>query len=163
MTTMPNTNWVLHDNPVWHDKANFIINARVYKDEGSPQWGWEQLWARQLGADRFEICCIPFFLYDLALGDEVQTGLKGEDEYVLQRVVKQSGHYTFRVWFGNSEHPNSRSSVPEELERLGCLMEWNSPNLMAVDAPESLAQEVANLLYSRQQLGYLHYETSRRR
>jgi hypothetical protein len=33
----------------------------------------EQLWARQVGDRRFEICCIPFFVYDMALGDVVET------------------------------------------------------------------------------------------
>jgi hypothetical protein len=32
----------------------------------------EQLWARQVGDRHFELCCIPYFVYDLALGDVVE-------------------------------------------------------------------------------------------
>jgi hypothetical protein len=42
------------------------------------------LWARQVGDRRFEICCIPFFLYDVALGDVVET----DENYSLVRVVR---------------------------------------------------------------------------
>lgn len=39
---------------------------------------FEQLFAKQIGDDRFEICCTPFFLFDVALGDIVVTSPKGD-------------------------------------------------------------------------------------
>ena len=32
---------------------------------------WEQLWGKEVGPQRCIVCCIPFFVYDVALGDEV--------------------------------------------------------------------------------------------
>jgi len=150
---------VVHSSPAWRDRANFLIHARLEGDDSLEHW--EQLWARRISESRFELCCIPFFVYDLALGDEVETGLEGEDRYVMQRVVKQSGHYTLRVWFIDDA---AREEVPKEIARLGCLMEWrwSSSNLLAIDAPSTdLAQTVANLLFEREQLGHLEYETGR--
>jgi len=154
-----NTENVVHLSPVWRDRANFLIHARIKGDDSLERW--EQLWVRQIAQNRFELCCIPFFVYDLALGDEVETGQEGDDRHVIQRVVRQSGHYTFRVWFIDAA---AREEVPMEIVRLGCLMEWrwSSSNLIAIDAPSTdLAQAVANLLFKREHLGHLEYETGR--
>src|SRR5947209_19841994 len=89
--------FVTHPDPVWREVANFMIHADI-REEGSP-FRLEQLWCRQLSDDRFIICCIPFFSYDLALADEVVTAPAGDHRYVVREVAKPSGHYTFRVWF----------------------------------------------------------------
>jgi hypothetical protein len=134
--------------------------ARLEAD-GETQW-WEQLWSRQLADDRFELCCIPFYAYNLALGDVVETDATGEHRYVIQRVVQPSGHFTFRVWFGDSSHPTVRDEVLGEINRLGCLFEWFSPNLLAISAgSEDTAQRIADYLWSREQEGHLVYETGR--
>jgi hypothetical protein len=75
----------VHSDPVWRERADFIIGAPV-PEEGRA----EQLWARRLGEPLlFEICCIPFFLYDVALGDVIQT----DASYELARIVKPSGRF----------------------------------------------------------------------
>lgn len=143
-------NDVVHSEPVWRDKANFIIGAML------PEGRSEQLWARQLDEHRFEICCIPFFVFDLALGDIVQTDV----DYTMSGVVEASGRFTFRVWFGESFQP--RDEIAAELTALGALVEWSSVNLLAVDATDAgHAQKVANFLQARANLGQLIYETGR--
>jgi hypothetical protein len=150
----------VHLSPVWRERANFIIVARITDDE-LPH-AWEQLWARQIDHSRFEICCIPFFLYDIALGDEVETADQEGKNYVVQRVLKDSGHYTFRVWFGSSSSPAALNDVIEKVAKLGCALEWSSKSLLGVDAESSeAAQKLANFLDEREQLGELFYETGR--
>src|SRR5947199_5228528 len=92
-----------HSEPVWRERADFIIGARLPEHGRS-----EQLWAKKLSKNRYEICCIPFFLYDLALGDIVETN----DDHDLVGVVQRSGRFVFRVWFGDSFHP--RHDIAEE-------------------------------------------------
>jgi len=152
---------IVHENPVWRMRANFIVAAKIDPAPTSAQWKWEQLWAEQVSENRFILCCIPFFIYDLALGDEVETGSHGESRYVVQRVVNPSGRFTFRAWFNA---PSARDVVARELDRLGCLMEWRSisSNLLAIDvASDAQVQAVANYLRGREQLGHLVYETGR--
>lgn len=152
--------FIVHLNPVRRDRADFIINANI-EEEGSPR-RFEQLWVRQLSEARFELCCIPFFVYDLALGDEVETKPAGERQYVLARVAKPSGGYTFRVWFGDSEHPGAREELVEALHAGGWLFEWYSENLLTIDAGDAeRAQELADLLVERQRQGHFIYETGR--
>ena len=150
----PHTREAVHSEPVWRERSDFIIATRV--DPGDTDIETEQLWVRKIGDSRFEICCIPFFAYDLALGDVVET----DASYMFTRVVEPSGRYTFRVWFGNSSHP--REEVADELEGLGALLEWSSRNLLAVDAIDAdHAQVVADCLAEHERGGRLEYETGR--
>lgn len=150
--------FVVHQDPVWRERSDFIINAEL-ADRDRPR-RFEQLFAKQVGEDRFEICCIPFFVYDIALGDVVVTSPKGGRKYVVDKVVEPSGRYVFRVWFGESFHP--RDEIAAELRALGSVIEWSSRNLLAVDAVDrEHAQLVAGFLAGREQEGHLVYETGR--
>lgn len=141
----------VHLEPAWRNRANFVIGAPL------PEPGRaEQLWARQISDDRFEICCIPFFLYDIALGDVVAT----DENHDVVRVVEPSGRYVFRVWFGESAQPPQ--AIAERLTDLGALLEWSSANLLAVDAADAAqAQRVADFLAEQEHAGQLTYETGR--
>ncbi len=117
---------------------------------------FEQLWGRQVAPYRFELCCIPFFTFDMALGDVVETN----EDFVVRSVVEPSGRFVFRVWFGATAHP--RDEIVSQLEELGALLEWSSVNLLAVDArDEAHAQEIADFLVVAEQRGELMYETGR--
>lgn len=145
-----------HRDPLWRERSNFIINAEVPEKGG----GFEQLWVRQITDDTFEICCIPFFLYDVALGDVVQTVSVGGRTYMMSKVVHSSGRRVFRVWFGSSFQP--RHDVATELVNLGGLVEWSSPNLLAVDAAdEAIAEKVVDALEVHANQSGLEYEVGR--
>lgn len=151
--------FVVHLSPVRRDRADFIVHAGI-EDGGHRRF--EQLWARQIDDTRFELCCIPFFVYDVALGDEIETEPAAERQYVFARVARPSGGYTFRAWFGDSEHPRAREELVEALQAGGWLFEWYSENLLAIDAADpERAQELADVLVERQRRGHLIYETGR--
>src|ERR1700738_4749295 len=116
--TTPNE-FVVHQEPVWREQSNFIIHAELPEKDRPRRF--EQLFARQLGQERFEICCIPFFVYNIALGDVVVTAPSGDRKYVVKGVVEPAGRYVFRVWFGESFHP--REEIAQELKGLGSLIE----------------------------------------
>jgi hypothetical protein len=157
--TKPNE-FVVHQNPVWRSHSDFIINAELSEKDRPHRF--EQLFARQLGDDRFEICCIPFFVYDIALGDIVVTSPSSDRKYVVKDVAERSGRYVFRVWFGDSLRP--RDEVVQDLEGLGSLIEQSSNNLVAVDTvDEEHAELVSDFLAEQERLGHLIYETGRSR
>lgn len=145
-----------HEDPIWRERSNFLIAAAITSELADR----EQLWARQISDDTFEICCIPFFVYGLALGDVVQTAPAGGRRYVVHKVVRPSGRFVFRVWFGDSFQP--RREIAEQLEALGAIVEWSSPNLLAVDAAdENLAMTISGWLLEREKQGHLVYETGK--
>ena len=150
--------FVVHQDPVWREHANFIVNAELPEKDRPNRF--EQLWAKQVADARFEVCCIPFFVFDLALGDVVATSPREGRKYVVDKVVEPSGRYVFRVWFGESFQP--RDEIASELKVLGSLIEWSSRNLLAVDAVDGEhAQLVADFLMEREKAGHLVYETGR--
>ena len=152
------TEFVVHRDPVWRDRSNFIIHVELPKEDRPRRF--EQLFARQLSEDRFEVCCIPFFVFDVALGDVVVTSSSRDRQYVVEKVAEPSGRYVFRVWFGESFQP--RDEIAQELTALGSLLEWSSRNLLAVDAADQEhAQLVADFLAEREKAGQLIYETGR--
>ena len=145
----------VHLDPVWRERSDFVIAAEI---ASGGEARTEQLWARRINGYRFEICCIPFFVYDVALGDVVET----DGDYIVRRVVVPSGRFVFRVWFGDSRVP--ADEIVAELQALGSLVESSSRNLLAVDAvDEAHARSVADLLHDREQQNRLAYETGRRK
>ena len=141
----------VHEAPVWRDRADFVIGASL-PEEGRA----EQLWARQVGDQRFEICCIPFFVYNVALGDVVETNA----DYDFERVVLPSGRYVFRVWFGSTAVP--RQDIAGELVERGAMLEWSSANLLAIDAADTAhAAQVAEFLAEQERADRLMFETGR--
>lgn len=147
-----------HTEPVWRDRSDFIIAVDVSGYSSAADR--EQLWAKQLGENRFKLCCIPFFAYNLTLGDVVETAPSGDRKYLISQVVQPSGRYVFRVWFGETSHP--RDSIAADLGKLGALLEWSSTNLLAVDARDQQhAQEIAGYLAAAEAEGKLMFETGR--
>jgi Domain of unknown function (DUF4265) len=145
----------IHLEPAWRARANFIITAEI--GGTAIRTEREQLWARQTDEFCFELCCIPFFVYDLAIGDEVRT----DPQYVIRQLIKPSGHYTFRVWFGASEELSRQDELVTTIRDLGCEFERSSANLLAIDAASvPLAEKLADYLFVCQSAGQLVYEAA---
>jgi len=145
----------VHPEPVWRERSDFIIGAPLPEPGRS-----EQLWARKLGEHRFEVCCVPFFLYDVALGDVVTT----DAAYDLVEVQVRSGRSVLRAWFGESPLGRAeRDAVAADLAAAGGLLEWSSPNLLAVDAADAaVADAVTARLTAREDRGHLVFEVGSR-
>jgi hypothetical protein len=152
----PDEQFSTHSEPVWRGRADFIVNADLPEPDR-----YEQLWCAKRSENTFELCCIPFFLYDVALGDIIETSPRGDRQHVVSRVVSPSGRYVFRAFFERRQY-RYRDDVVEALTALGALTEWSSSSLLAVDAEdETLAQRVATMLQGRESHGQLVYETGK--
>lgn len=147
---------VVHENPAWRKRANFIIHASL-PEKNRPK-RFEQLWTRQLDDNRFEVCCIPFLVFDLALGDVVATAPRGGLKYLVDRIVTPSGRHVFRAWPREPSHLGDE--IAADLTALGARIEWSPCNLLAVDAADDEhAQVVADFLTGHERAGHLTYET----
>ncbi|MGO4454268.1 DUF4265 domain-containing protein [Arthrobacter sp. RAF14] len=145
----------LHDEPIWRAKSNYIINAAIPDSEY-----FEQLYVRNIDGESYEVCCIPFFLYNVSLGDTVTTRVEGPQRYLLNEVTEQSSRYVYRAYFSEENLPN-RGKLMDRLRDLDCGYEWFSRSLVAIDSRGSVAQEAANRLMELENLGVLIYETGR--
>lgn len=120
-----------HQAPVWRTKANFLIVADL-TCHGMPG-RWEQIWARLVAIDEFEICCIPYFTYGLALGDLVRTTSAAGKTHVITQVIIRSGRHLLRLWLKNSDSIG-KEQVYRYLVNRAPLHEWGSENLLVIDA-----------------------------
>ncbi len=153
---VPSELYSIHHEPVWRDRSDFIINAALTEADR-----FEQLWCRRVTSNSFELCCIPFFLYNVALGDIVETQTLAGRAYVVTRVIASSGRYVFRVHFDESMRRN-QEQVVDTLESMSSLVEWSSGSLLAVDARDSEhAQQIADYLWAAEDQGLLVYETGK--
>jgi hypothetical protein len=108
-------------------------------DVGGPN-RFEQLWTKRVGEDLFEICCIPFFAYDMALGDIVRAD--AASGYVIQSVVQRSGNGVVRVAVTRPEDVDAvHLRLHDLLGRLEYLCEWFAPGYVAVSLEPGTSHE----------------------
>jgi hypothetical protein len=144
-----------HRAAVWSAKSNYRLAMKV--DDAPFE---EELWARQKSDTEFEICCVPFFIYDVHLGDTIRIVPHGDKNLVLG-VSEPSGQHTFRVWL-KAASPLLREEVLAEAERLNCPFEWYDERLLALSAPDdATANEIARWLEAKRLGGGMDYETGR--
>ena len=123
---------------------------------------WEGLLGRRLSDDRARVCAVPFWVYDLNLGDEVRIVTSAEGALIATESIHDSGNYTFRVSFNtDGEDDLSWRELQQALEPFDCWFDVRSPRFTAISCPPSHAQAVADYLASRERDGELHYETGR--
>lgn len=149
-----------HPQPVWGERADFALQLRI--ETGNPTLDnpprYEELPVQSLGDGFYRICCVPFFLYDLALGDVLKIG-----DGQLQGVADESGHHTFRAYFGRAFMPAARSVLIDELAIMpGVVTEWYSDDLLGLSAEnDAVANELSRWLETAMSRGQLQYETGR--
>lgn len=154
MTYQDGDHVATHSEPIWRDRGNFVSRVRIEAAPGERRW--EQLWWTKVTNSQFILCCIPFFAYDLALGDEVELDVH---RHILA-VVKPSGQWTFRAWFGGVS-ANDKKTAIVAIQAHAPLMEWSSENLLALSASTEGAQALADTLQGLSESGSLQYETGR--
>lgn len=113
-------------------------------EDGYPPTTEESLWVLPSEGGLFQVDNIPFFAWDLALGDVVAADPE-EGAWRFRRVIRRSGHATLRLLlYDVAEVP----IVIERFARLGCLSERSHiPGLIVLDVPPSTPwTEVKRLL-----------------
>lgn len=151
---------MIHDAPLAMKTADTAILASI-EDRGLPA-KVELLPARTLGDDLYEICCVPFFVQDVACGDVVLAPpgrLAGLEGPLVQDVTDPSGRVCLRVWFPGTTEPTDRLAVEADIEAHTGRIERLTEHLLAIDAAEEAARTLADVLEDWEGRGVLAYET----
>lgn len=121
---------------------------------------WEGLLARRISEDRARLAAIPFWVYNLDLGDEVALETAPNGAPVITDVVADGGNYTYRVRFEGAGEDDTRwRELAQALAPLGCWFDVRQPGFLAVSAPGPDADAVLSYLDAREARGELLYET----
>ena len=125
-----------HTEPVRRPLPGFML--RVHVDDVGGGTNCEQLWTRRVGEDLFELCCIPFFAYGMALDDVVRA----DPGYVVHSVVKPSGHGVVRVAVVQPEDEEAiHATLHDLIGRLEYVHEWFAPGYVAIDLAPATSHE----------------------
>lgn len=139
-----------HENPTWWNKADSAIGAYVTDPVWSGRYKTEQLAAKEVGLRAYVICCIPFLLYGINLGDTVEV----DDKLNVKSVVKRGDHFGFRIATQSLEQ--QETLLDKFPKRLGIPHEHFSENLLAVDAEgEAMAKQIKAILQAALDLGQI--------
>ena len=104
----------------------------------------ESIWVRKIRGRRYEVCTIPYFAYNMSLGDIVQCG-PDEDGIGLfvEQVLKKSGNRTVRVGFEVAEggrHPEAKK-FRRFLQRHGIEYDYDDAGLISINVPSDEVYE----------------------
>lgn len=151
----------------WRD-GRFVVHPEAAAEDSTVWFGtgdsgpegliWEGLLCRRLSDERVRICAIPFWLYDVSIGDEVAVMRSGEGALVADGTVQAAGNFTFRVILSND---GAWQGLMRDLEPLACWFDIRTPTYIAIACPPERAQELADELQARESRGELQYETGR--
>jgi hypothetical protein len=145
----------VHLSPARRDKANFLIFGAV---ELEGELRWEQLWCLQMSDNTFDLCCVPFFLYDLAIGDVVETKAMSGRKFVIARRVKPSGLRTIRAWYSSESLSEDRERGVVELQKCGAIVEWYSERLLSFACTAEDLPHLRAFFEREQREGVLKFE-----
>lgn len=125
--------YVMHEAPAWRPDEGYIAMIDL-APFGFPDLN-EQIWLKQVGEARYEVRCVPFRAYGIALGDEVEL----HDGRFVSRVVQDSGRRVLRIFFTNprplENGDDAREALTRELDSAGLLSEWSGDRHIAIDVP----------------------------
>lgn len=121
--------------------------------------GFEELWARQVGPELYEVAAIPCYAYDLAFGDTVRTeAFFGLDTLIVERTG-YSGHGSVRVGFDSSDSDEQILSLTEVLAGFSERHELVSRRWLGLDvATEEQLKQLESILKPKEAAGELVYE-----
>jgi Domain of unknown function (DUF4265) len=97
--------------------------------------GYENLWAEKLEDGLYNIQSIPYFIYNLSV-DDIVRAQPDDNELLFVEVVKHSDHKTIRVRPKTFTLDDKEgTTLINDLEKLGCIVETLPPRVIAVDIP----------------------------
>ena len=114
-----------------HTKIIFTLKP---DEDGYPPVAFEGLWAEPLSNGHFRIDNIPFYVYGISTGDEVEAKPNEHDKLHYHALTRASGNSTFRLFVADK---NNRPKVRTRLAQLGGRSEVDEQaGLIAVEIPE---------------------------
>ncbi|MFI2378775.1 DUF4265 domain-containing protein [Streptomyces sp. NPDC018964] len=155
--TIEGITYVSHEDPAWRGEKNYMAMADLARFDLDGML--EQLWLRELAEGAgYEVCCIPFYVYGLALGDVVG---KSEAD-TIDRLISKSGRRVLRVLFTEPRPAgDSRAALRSAVDSADLLSEWNGDRHVAIDVPDvPAAQPVFDSVQEEIQQGTAFWEWS---
>lgn len=135
--------------------ADFILRYRIIDSVWAEDYDHEQLWARDIGNNRYEIRSIPFTAYNMTIGDIVEI----HKEMYVTKVIKETDHISFRIF---TKDGWQRIVAELEIQFPSLSYEAFSDQLVAIDVDNAIdGKQLADFLQIEEDNGRLQFETLR--
>jgi hypothetical protein len=118
----------------WPQDAAERVKIQLRLEPDAP-YETETVWARPIGDGLFVIDNVPFFAYDLSLGDKVYARPTGEPVLEYSGVAERGGHSTYRVVLADGGDRTQAEEYWQKLRAIGCDREVATSRLWAFDVP----------------------------
>ncbi|MFD4941402.1 DUF4265 domain-containing protein [Streptomyces sp. NPDC058239] len=126
--------FIVHDEPVIRPDQAYIAVADLAPFGFPGQM--EQIWLRPLGDKKYEVCCLPFRVYGLAMGDVVSLDAEARN---VNGIVRHSGNRVFRIFFPHSipleRFISAKESVISAICDADLQAEWSGDRHVAINIP----------------------------
>ena len=138
-----------------------IVNIRIPLPADTGMCS-EVMWAKPLGGRRYRLVNIPFYAYNLNLGDIVYASVSAGDYLPVYRFTEVgSGNQTMRVFFPVALKNKERHEFVDQMKRLAASIEWADAQLCALSLPTPVAFDtVFEALLKLEGSGVLGFETT---
>ncbi|WP_412520606.1 DUF4265 domain-containing protein [Actinomadura madurae] len=126
--------FIVHEEPVIRpDQAHIaVVDLEPF---GFPRQ-MEQIWLRPLSDRNYEVCCLPFRVYGLAMGDVVSLD---EEARSVNKIIRHSGNRVFRIFFPSSpslkDFLSAKDSVISAIRDADLQAEWSGDRHVAINIP----------------------------
>ncbi|MFN8526229.1 MAG: DUF4265 domain-containing protein [Chloroflexota bacterium] len=147
-----------HAEPAWADQADAVFERPIWSGNGTTGMT-ESLACASQPDGSLVLCCVPFYTYNLALGDRFRpaTYPLSQDEV---DVVERRGAVTFRVWLRPEATAEDRARiVPGILDGVDAA-EWATPDLLAVSVLDTNAPSLFDRLLDARARGFVLFEVA---
>jgi hypothetical protein len=141
-----------HTHPAWIERADYIFRCRIESQNGGDEW--EQMWGKVIEENTYMVCCIPFFVYGLSLGDIIKLDTNRDFE-----IIKKSLNITIRIWTANLE-PLIKSQMISKALNLCDNAEMHSEILHAFSVCENRSSALLDFLNQQVKQTEIIYEIS---
>jgi Domain of unknown function (DUF4265) len=120
---------VAHVSPVWAEQSDCTVVIPLWED-GVLQLK-EEIPCVKL-SDGFLVCCVPFFIYGVGLGDVILDSSGGDSLKQSWHVVKQSSYRCVRVWLKQcADRSTALAAISKWITTYDVVQEQYSDNLLA--------------------------------
>lgn len=135
-----------------------IIFPLEKDDDGYPPVEYESVWGEKVRGMIYKIDSIPFFTYEVALGDEIAVHRRDSEYRYLESVRSSSNSLLRVVCFKDTNQAEIRAA----LSSIGCDSEWLEQfRIISVNIPDATTIDVVReTLDSFEEQGLLEYEVA---
>jgi Domain of unknown function (DUF4265) len=122
---------------------------------------FENLHAKRISEDVYELDNSPFYVYDISFKDKFSIKI-AQDRILFNEIISRSGHSTYRIKILSGKLHDDFLEFFDDLKKIGCSFEGSNKSeelLYSIDVPSSAdIKKVYDILEKKEKDGFWQFE-----